>query len=86
MAVEPGKIVYTQFLNDDGGIEADVTITRISLDEFLIVTPAATIQKDLNWIKDHIPDKAHCFAYDTTSSEACFINKRGQMHVNFFNL
>ena len=33
-------------------------------------TPAATIQKDLNWIKDHIPDKAHCFAYDTTSSEA----------------
>ena len=70
MAVEPGKIVYTQFLNDDGGIEADVTITRITLDEFLIVTPAATIQKDLNWIKDHIPDKAHCFAYDTTSSEA----------------
>ena len=70
MAVEPGKIVYTQFLNDDGGIEADVTITRISLDEFLIVTPAATIQKDLNLIKDHIPDKAHCFAYDTTSSEA----------------
>ena len=70
VAVAPGKIVYTQFLNSDGGIESDVTITRISLEEFLIVTPAATIQKDLNWIKGHIPDKAHCFAYDTTSSEA----------------
>ena len=33
----PGKIVYTQFLNKAGHIEADVTITRLSMDEFLIV-------------------------------------------------
>ena len=70
IAVPVGKIVYTQFLNDDGGIESDVTITRLSSDEFIIVTPAATIQKDLNWIKNHIPTDAHCFSYDTTSSEA----------------
>ena len=43
IAVPVGKIVYTQFLNDDGGIESDVTITRLSSDEFIIVTPAATI-------------------------------------------
>ena len=70
IAVAVGKIVYTQFLNDDGGIESDVTITRLSSDEFIIVTPAATIQKDLNWIKNHIPTDAHCFSYDATSSEA----------------
>ena len=70
IAVPIGKIVYTQFLNDDGGIESDVTITRLSSDEFVIVTPAATIQKDLNWIKNHIPTDAHCFSYDATSSEA----------------
>ena len=70
IAVSPGKIVYTQFLNDDGGIESDITITRLSSDEFLVVTPAATIQKDINWIKGHIPDNAHCYAYDATCSEA----------------
>ena len=43
VAVPVGKIVYTQFLNSEGHIEADVTITRLSADEFLIVTPAATI-------------------------------------------
>jgi len=70
IAVPVGKIVYTQFLNDDGGIESDVTITRLASDEFIIVTPAATIHKDLNWIKNHIPTDAHCFSYDATSSEA----------------
>ena len=36
----------------------------------MVVTPAATIQKDINWIKGHIPDDAHCHAYDATCSEA----------------
>lgn len=42
MAVPAGKIVYTQFLNARGGIEADVTITRLSETAYLVVTPAAT--------------------------------------------
>ena len=70
MVTADGKIIYTQFLNNDGGIEADVTVTRLSSDEFIIVTPAATIQRDLNWIKQNIPEKAHCFCFDATSSEA----------------
>tara|TARA_B110000003_G_scaffold242613_1_gene250525 strand:+ start:7661 stop:10105 length:2445 start_codon:yes stop_codon:yes gene_type:complete len=40
--VEIGKIVYSQFLNNTGGIEADVTITRLSETAYLVVTPAAT--------------------------------------------
>ena len=70
VAVPDGRIVYTQFLNDDGHIEADVTVTRLSSDEFLVVTPAATVRRDLHWINGHIPDGAHCFAMDVTVSES----------------
>ena len=73
VAVPVGKIVYTQFLNDDGHIEADVTVTRLGLEEFLIVTPAATIRRDLHWINGHIPDNAHAIAIDVTVSESVLV-------------
>ena len=73
VAVENGKIVYTQFLNNDGGIEADVTITRLSSDRFIIVTPAATIRRDVNWIERHIPDGAHCSVMDVTAMESVMV-------------
>ena len=46
MDVEVGRIVYTQMLNVRGGIEADVTVTRLSETAFLMVTPAATRLRD----------------------------------------
>jgi 4-methylaminobutanoate oxidase (formaldehyde-forming) len=73
VAVANGKIVYTQFLNDDGGIEADVTITRLDGDRFIVVTPAATIRRDLNWISRHIPDDARCVAFDVTALESVLV-------------
>ena len=73
VAVPVGKIVYTQFLNSEGHIEADVTITRLSADEFLIVTPAATVRRDLHWINGHIPDSSHAIAVDITVSESVFV-------------
>ncbi|MGB1920737.1 MAG: FAD-dependent oxidoreductase, partial [Candidatus Puniceispirillaceae bacterium] len=73
VAVEPGKIVYTQFLNEAGRIEADVTVSRLSSDEFLVVTPAATVRRDLHWITGHIPDDAHAFAMDVTAGEAVLV-------------
>ena len=39
--VAPGRIVYTQWLNERGGIEADLTVTRLAEDRYLIVTGAA---------------------------------------------
>ncbi|MDA9004968.1 FAD-dependent oxidoreductase [Amylibacter sp.] len=48
--VEIGKIVYSQFLNNAGGIEADVTITRLSEIAYLVVTPAATRLADQVWL------------------------------------
>ncbi|KRS13903.1 FAD-dependent oxidoreductase [Roseovarius atlanticus] len=52
-SVPNGKIVYTQFLNDQGGIEADVTVTRLSETAYLVVTPAATRLADQTWMERH---------------------------------
>lgn len=54
--VDPGKIVYSQFLNRNGGIEADVTITRLSAGAYLVVTPAATRYQDQVWMERHKGD------------------------------
>ncbi len=56
MSVLAGKIVYTQFLNAAGGIEADVTVTRLSETAYLVVTPAATRLADETWMRRHIGD------------------------------
>jgi len=47
------KIVYTQMLNERGGIEADITVTRLSETAYLMVTPAATVVRDMSWLKRH---------------------------------
>lgn len=54
--VPVGKIVYTQFLNNRGGIEADVTVTRLSETAYLVVTPAATRLADETWMRRHVGD------------------------------
>ena len=54
--VANGKIVYTQFLNRNGGIEADVTVTRLTEMAYLVVTPAATRQADEIWMRRHVGD------------------------------
>ncbi|MCP4826393.1 MAG: FAD-dependent oxidoreductase [Shimia sp.] len=52
-SVPNGKIVYTQFLNRRGGIEADVTVTRLTETSYLVVTPAATRLADQTWMERH---------------------------------
>ncbi|WP_170362327.1 GcvT family protein [Ruegeria arenilitoris] len=52
-SVPNGKIVYTQFLNRTGGIEADVTVTRLTETSYLVVTPAATRLADQTWMMRH---------------------------------
>ena len=48
-----GKIVYSQFLNDRAGIEADVTVTRMAETAYLVVTPAASRLADQTWMLRH---------------------------------
>ena len=66
--VRPGRIVYTQWLNDRGGIEADLTVTRLAEDCFLIVTAAATEVRDFDWLRRNIPADAHCVLTNVTSA------------------
>ena len=73
VAVDAGQIVYTQWLNERGGVEADVTVARLDMDAFLVVTPAATIARDLAWLRRHIPAEARCAAVDTSAMEAVFV-------------
>ena len=68
MAVPTGKIVYTQFLNRNGGIEADITVTRLSETAYLVVTPAATRQADENWMRRHL-GRYNAVITDVTSGE-----------------
>ena len=68
--VAPGRIVYTQFLNTRGGIEADVTVTRLSETAFLVVTPAATRYADETWLRRALRDEAVVIT-DVTAGEAC---------------
>ena len=55
-SVPVGKIVYTQFLNSKAGIEADVTVTRLSETAYLVVTPAATRLADETWMRRNAGD------------------------------
>ncbi|MCA0434381.1 MAG: FAD-dependent oxidoreductase [Proteobacteria bacterium] len=64
--VPAGKVVYTQWLNDRGGIEADLTVTRLGEQEFLVVTGAAPQVRDMAWLKRHSGDK-NVVAVDVTS-------------------
>ncbi|MDA0680840.1 MAG: FAD-dependent oxidoreductase [Proteobacteria bacterium] len=62
-----GRLVYTQWLNERGGIEADLTVTRINEHSFLVVTAAETEVRDFSWLKTHIPADAHCVLTNVTS-------------------
>ncbi len=65
--VPVGRVVYTQWLNELGGIEADVTVTRLSPTTFMVVTIAVSQRRDLTWLTRHIPGDAHVFVRDVTS-------------------
>ena len=66
--VAPGRIVYTQWLNERGGIEADLTVTRLREDCYLVVTAAATEVRDFNWLQRHIPAESHSSLTNVTSA------------------
>jgi 4-methylaminobutanoate oxidase (formaldehyde-forming) len=70
VAVAPGRMVYTGMLNERGGFESDLTVTRISADEYLIVTGSAQVTRDAHWIRRHIPDGARATLSDVTGAYA----------------
>ncbi|MCF1708488.1 FAD-dependent oxidoreductase [Tabrizicola sp. J26] len=67
--VEPGRIVYTMFLNERGGIEADLTVTRLSETAYLLVVPGATFQRNLDWLRRTVGDDFAVIT-DVTAAES----------------
>jgi glycine cleavage system T protein len=70
MAVSVGKIVYTQMLNGRGGIVADVTLTRLAADRYMLVTAAASLSRDINWIRRNLRKDAFVTVTDVSSGFA----------------
>lgn len=79
MNVDPGRVVYTQMLNACGGIESDLTVTRLSQAAFFLVVPGATLQRDLAWLRKHVRDEFVVIT-DVTAAESvlCVMGPRAR--------
>ncbi|MDQ1534865.1 MAG: hypothetical protein QOF28_2626, partial [Actinomycetota bacterium] len=70
-----GAVIYTQLCNERGGVECDLTATRLGADRFLLVTGTAFGNHDLGWIRKQLdlsPPTDAVHARDVTSAYACF--------------
>ena len=68
--VEAGAAVYGAWLNERGGIEADLTVTRLSENRFFVVTSAASQNRDFDWLTRNLPTDGSVAATDVTSGYA----------------
>ena len=66
-----GSITYTQFLNRKGGIESDVTVTRVTENDFRIISGTAFVASDLGWIRLHLPADGSVVIEDVTDRLGC---------------
>ncbi len=65
---KPGRVLYRQLLNGNGGIECDVTISRLADDRFFIVTGTGFATHDFAHLKRHIDPAARAAVIDVTSA------------------
>ena len=72
VGVEPGRTVYTGMLSARGTYEADITVTRLSADEFLLVSSAASTERDQDHITRRMPAGSHARLTDVTSAYAVY--------------
>ncbi len=72
VAVPPGRTVYTGMLNARGTYEADITVTRLSEEEFLLVSSSASAERDQDHIRRMMPAGGHAALVDVTSAYAVY--------------
>jgi 4-methylaminobutanoate oxidase (formaldehyde-forming) len=65
-----GVITYTQWLNERGTLEADLTVTKLTDDRFLVVVTDTMVRHAGTWMLRHFPDEAHAAVTDVTSAYA----------------
>jgi glycine cleavage system T protein len=68
----PGTVIYTQMLNNRGGIECDLTATRLGDERYLLVTGTAFGNHDIGWIRKQLGDIKRVTIRDVTGSMGCF--------------
>jgi 4-methylaminobutanoate oxidase (formaldehyde-forming) len=69
---EIGKAVYTGMLNERGTYESDVTVTRTGAEEYVVVSSAATTERDKDHIRRNLPAGTRASLVDVTSAYAVF--------------
>jgi 4-methylaminobutanoate oxidase (formaldehyde-forming) len=67
----PGGLTYGQFLNEDGGIESDLTIARLAEQHFRVITGSNFIASDYGWLTMHLPDDGSVELKDVTEDFVC---------------
>ena len=72
-----GSVVYTQLLEKNGGIVADVTITRLSQERFQLVTGAGFVNSDLGWLRLQASGESPRVGIRETSDELSVIGLWG---------
>jgi 4-methylaminobutanoate oxidase (formaldehyde-forming) len=72
LGVPAGKLVYTAMLNVQGGIEADLTVLRLSEQAYMMVTGTAQTTRDADWLRRHMAGGEQVALSDVTSASAVF--------------
>ena len=70
MKRSPGKVIYTSMLNDNGGIESDMTVMRLNNESYRLFVGTAAIKKDMAWLQRHIEIKERVSLVDETNHYA----------------
>ena len=75
---EPGRLTYTQWLNERGTLEADLTVTKLDDETYWVVASDTAHRHALTWLRRHIAASDHAFVTDVTSAYAQ-INVQGPL-------
>ena len=67
---DAGRVTYTQWLNDEGKLEADLTVTKLDGDRYLVVASDTAHRHAETWMRRHIDSGAQVFVTDVTSGMA----------------
>jgi 4-methylaminobutanoate oxidase (formaldehyde-forming) len=67
---DSGRVTYTQWMNEHGKLEADLTVTKLGDEEFMVVSSDNTMRHTEAWMKRQFPKDAHVFVTDVTSGFA----------------
>ena len=71
-----GKMVYSAVLNDRGGFESDLTVIRLAVDRFMVVTGSAQTTRDMDWFQRHVTPDMRVSIHDATA-QYCVLSLMG---------